>query len=285
MAVFGSSCRKCLQNLIPVTQQFRVQTKNIVSTAYLQRLKKDYRIKEAPKKKRWIEPTIREDLLFLYDGKARSTFPYHKFDLAMEILRACAVKDENVGVYLRLNLNGKDITTESIKGHIILPKQFKEKKLLVLAEGEQAEAARDAGADYVCGKEELSDVEAEEYEFDYCLSSIEFLPRIQHLSKILGDQMPSQSQGTATNNLAFAVREYKRGQRYKCMRQGAVSLDIAKLSFTDEEVEENLQATINAVRSHTPFNVSPETFIKKVYITSCRGPGLLLHKRDFLRSK
>ena len=109
MAVFGSSCRKCLQNLIPVTQQFRVQAKNIVSTAYLQRLKKDYRIKEAPKKKRWIEPSIREDLLFFYDGEARRTFPYHKFDLAMEILRACAVKDENVAVYLRLNLNGKDV--------------------------------------------------------------------------------------------------------------------------------------------------------------------------------
>ena len=87
----------------------QTQTRNFRSTAILERLKKDYRIKEVPKKTNWVNPTIRDDFIFLYNGKARAGFPYHDLDLAMKILRLCAVRQENVQLFFRLNLNGKDV--------------------------------------------------------------------------------------------------------------------------------------------------------------------------------
>eukprot|EP00112_Aurelia_sp_Birch-Aquarium-sp1_P007839 Seg1855.9 transcript_id=Seg1855.9/GoldUCD/mRNA.D3Y31 product="50S ribosomal protein L1" pseudo=true protein_id=Seg1855.9/GoldUCD/D3Y31 len=282
MAANLRSCWKCMHNFAASKQLFSLQIKCFSSSSVLERLKNDYRIKPAPPKRKWEPPVIRQDVIFLYKGVAKRSFPYHKFDLAMEILRAIAVKDENVNLFIRLNLKGKDITTEDIKGNIIFPNQGKRKRILVLAEGQDAEEAKEAGADIVGGKEILADVEAEEYEFDYCLSSLEFLPNIQHLSKVLRYNMPSQAYGTATNNLAFAVREFKRAQRYKCTKSSFIALDIAKLSFTDDEIKENLQTTINAVASHTPQGVNKDTFVKKIYLKTCHGPGLLLHKRDFL---
>ena len=83
----------------------------------LERLKRDYRIKPAPPKRKWEPPQIRPDVIFLYNGIAKRSFPYHKFDLAMEILRAIAVKDENVNLFIRLNLNGKDV-------RVLMMKQF-----------------------------------------------------------------------------------------------------------------------------------------------------------------
>jgi len=232
-----------------------------------------------------VPPSIREDFIFLYDAKAKREFPFHNLGLAMKILRLCAVREENVLLYIRLNLKGKDVAPETIRGDIIMPNKYMERKILVLAEGEQAEEAREAGADFVGGDDILPDVEAEEFEYDYCLSSIEILPKIQHLSGVLGSQMPNQALGTATNNLAFAVKEYKRGQKYRSTKAGIINLAIGKLSFSDEEIEENLQTTINKIKSHIPVGVPPETFVKRLLIRSTMGPAMLLPKWKFLNTK
>ena len=103
------ACSKCLQNLTANIFKFQVQTRYFRLTSNLERLKKDYRIKPAPKKKKWVPPTIREDFIFLYDAKAKRAFPYHDLDLTLKILRLCAVKEENVLLFIRLNLKGKDV--------------------------------------------------------------------------------------------------------------------------------------------------------------------------------
>ena len=104
-----SACVRCLQNLTANALKLQTQARYFRSTASLDRLKKDYRIKPAPKKRKWVPPTIREDFIFLYGAKDRRAFPYHDLDLAMKILRLCAVKEENVLLFIRLNLRGKDV--------------------------------------------------------------------------------------------------------------------------------------------------------------------------------
>ena len=109
MAANLRSCWKCIHNFAASKQSSSLQIKCFSSSSVLERLKKDYRIKPAPPKRKWKPPLIRQDVIFLYDGPAKRSFPYHKFDLAMEILRAIAVKDENVNLFIRLNLNGKNV--------------------------------------------------------------------------------------------------------------------------------------------------------------------------------
>lgn len=114
MAANLRSCWKCMHNFAASKQLFSLQIKCFSSSSVLERLKNDYRIKPAPPKRKWEPPVIRQDVIFLYKGVAKRSFPYHKFDLAMEILRAIAVKDENVNLFIRLNLKGKDVRLWSI---------------------------------------------------------------------------------------------------------------------------------------------------------------------------
>ena len=111
------ACSKCLQNLTANISKFQVQTRYFRLTASLERLKRDYRIKPAPKKRKWVPPTIREDFIFLYDAKSKREFPYHELDLAMKILRLCAIKEENVLLFVRLNLKGKDVRVSFDRTH------------------------------------------------------------------------------------------------------------------------------------------------------------------------
>ena len=108
-AVRSKACLQCLQNLTSKTSIFSSQARCFGTSAILERLKMDYRIKPVRPKKVWKPPVIRDDFVFLYDGKARRAFPYHNLDLAMKVLRLCAVKEENVGIFIRFNLKGKDV--------------------------------------------------------------------------------------------------------------------------------------------------------------------------------
>ena len=104
-----NTCVRCIQNLKAKLFIFQVQSRYFRSTASVERLKKDYRLRPEPRKRKWVPPSIREDFIFLYDAKAKREFPFHSLGLAMKILRLCAVREENVLLYIRLNLKGKDV--------------------------------------------------------------------------------------------------------------------------------------------------------------------------------
>eukprot|EP00794_Sanderia_malayensis_P011915 gene11915-13149_t len=274
------TCMKCVQNVLFKPESLSIsRTFSCTPVVWKKDIRPTTRRPERPKRK-LLKPA--EDVSFLYTKAARRTFPYHAFNDAMSVLRAYAQTDENVGINVRFNVQKDKAKAESINGTMLLPKQFKQKKILVFAEGSDAAEAKDAGADIVGGKELIPQVEAEEFEFDYCLSSIEFFPNISHLSTVLRKQMPDTMKGTATNKLGFAVTEYKRGLNYRTTKLGFLCADIAKLNFTNDEIEENLQAFINTLKAHKPEDMKTSTFINRLTITTQYGPGLTLQKMAYL---
>ncbi|XP_065063119.1 large ribosomal subunit protein uL1-like [Rhopilema esculentum] len=232
------------------------------------------KMKELPWKKAVVKP--RDDVYFLYDQDP----PSHTFKDALDALRAYAFFEETVRLNLRLNMNEKKIRTDAIRGSMLLPKPFKAKRILVFAEDEVAVHAKEAGADFVGGKELIVQVESGELEFDYCLSSLDFLPNLSHMPRILKDKMPNTRRGTATNDVSSAVAQYRRGHSYKTTRQGHVNSDIALLSFSDNEIRENMRAFISTIESHMPQSLKQDQFFKKLVISSQYGPGLLLNKEE-----
>eukprot|EP00794_Sanderia_malayensis_P011914 gene11914-13148_t len=278
MAAFGirGGCTRCVQNL---TDVIFYTPKRYVATRR-KTMEKGFKPKTLLRGKqvKKVVEKPRDDVYFLNEQDP----PKHSFQEAIEGLRAYAFTDENVALALLLDHKIKKIRFEAIRGTMLLPKPFKEKKILVFAEGAHATAAKSAGAEMVGGKEMIDKVEAGELEFDYCLSSLAFLPNLSHMPKILKDKMPNTRRGTATDDLAPKINEYRGGHSYKATRMGQINSEIAKLSFTDSEIKGNMQALIETILSFKPKDVEKDKFVKKIVLTSQFGPGYILQKEEIL---
>jgi len=219
----------------------------------------------------------RDDVYFLRSQDP----PSHTFKEALDVLRAYAFYEETVRVNLRLDMKEKKIRTEAIRGTVLVARPFKPKKILVFAEGDLALQAKESDADFIGGKELIPQVEAGELEFDYCLSSLDFLPNLSHMPKILKDKMPNTRRGTATDDIGSAVTQYRKGHSYKTTRMGHINSEIGLLSFTNSEIRENMRALFTAIESHKPESVKRENFYKQLVLSSQYGPGLVLNYEEF----
>lgn len=192
--------------------------------------------------------------------------------------------DGSVEVAMRLNLDTKK-ADQQLRGAIALPNGTgKTKKILVLAKGEQARMAKEAGADYVGDADMIEKMEKENwFPFDVIVATPEMMPLLGKIGKILGPKglMPNPKTGTVTMEVDKAVNEIKKGKvNYRTDSFGNVHGIIGKSSFDNKMLEENLSAFVNTILKVKPTTVKG-TYVKNISISSTMGPGIKIDLNSF----
>ena len=185
--------------------------------------------------------------------------------------------DGTVEVAMRLNIDTKK-ADQQLRGAIVLPKGTgKTNRVLVIAKGEKAEAAKTAGADFVGDVDILEKIEKENwFEFDIMIATPDMMPLLGKLGRVLGPKglMPNPKTGTVTMDVEKAVKEAKGGRvEYRADSFGNVHGVIGKVSFTEEDLLENLNAFVSNILRIKPSTVKGE-YIKNISIASTMGPGI-----------
>ena len=192
--------------------------------------------------------------------------------------------DASVELAMRLNLDTKK-ADQQLRGALVLPNGTgKTKKVLVLARGAQAEAAREAGADYVGDMDMIAKIEQENwFDFDVIIATPDMMPVLGKLGKLLGPKglMPNPKTGTVTMDTAKAVKEAKGGRvEYRTDSYGNVHVLVGKVSFTEEQLLENIKAFVSLIMKSKPSVVKGE-YIKNISVSSTMGPGIKIDSKSF----
>ena len=196
---------------------------------------------------------------------------------AIELIKglSAAKFDETLDVVVRLGIDPRK-SDQLVRGAVSLPKGLgKEVKIVVFAEGEKADAAREAGADEVGSSDLAEKIEGGWLDFDVCIASPDMMRYVGKLGKVLGPQgkMPSPKSGTVTPNVADAVREFKAGKvEFRTDPGGNVHAGLGKRSFPTEDLEANLRAFLDHLHGLRPSVVKGE-FFRKISISTTMGPG------------
>ena len=192
--------------------------------------------------------------------------------------------DASVELAMRLNLDTKK-ADQQLRGALVLPNGTgKTKKVLVLARGAQAEAAREAGADYVGDMDMIAKIEQENwFDFDVIIATPDMMPVLGKLGKLLGPKglMPNPKTGTVTMDTAKAVKEVKGGRvEYRTDSYGNVHVLVGKVSVTEEQLLENIKAFVSLIMKSKPSVVKGE-YIKNISVSSTMGPGIKIDSKSF----
>ena len=186
--------------------------------------------------------------------------------------------DETVEACFNLNVDPRH-AEQLIRGAIVLPNGTgRSQKVLVVTQGAKEEEARNAGADYVGGKEILEQIKGGWFDFDVIVATPDMMGELGKLGKLLGPKglMPNPKTGTVTPNVAAAINEIKKGKvTYRVDKDGNLNVLIGKKSFTDQALAENYAAMYNAVVKARPATVKG-AYIQSITLATTMSPGVPL---------
>lgn len=192
--------------------------------------------------------------------------------------------DSTIDVALKLNIDTKK-ADQMLRGSLVLPNgSGKSKKILVLAKGEQANIAKELGADYVGDKDLIDKIKAENwFDFDIVVATPEMMPEVGKIGNILGPRglMPNPKTGTVTTKVENVINDIKKGMvEYRADSYGNIHTVIGKASFDEKALEENLRYVVSTISKTKPTSVKG-TFIQGISISSTMGPGIKVDKNSF----
>ena len=192
--------------------------------------------------------------------------------------------DPTIEVAMNLNLDVKK-ADQQLRGAIVLPKETgKDVKVLVIAKGENAKEAKDAGADYVGDVDLLEKIEKENwFDFDTMIATPDMMPVLGKYGKLLGPKglMPNPKTGTVTTNIAKAVADAKAGKvEYRTDSYGNIHGIIGKASFKEEDLLENLNAFVRTILRAKPTAVKG-TYVKSIAISATMSPSIKIDQNSF----
>lgn len=187
--------------------------------------------------------------------------------------------DESLDVAIKLGVDG-DKSDQNVRGAITLPNSLgKEVVVAVFADGDAAEDAKSAGADFI-GMDDLSEqFTKNEIAVDVVISTQAAMKVVGKLGQVLGPKglMPNPKTGTVTDNVSDAIKNAKSGQvRFRTDKSGIIHGCIGKVSFDDGKVGKNLTALVDELKRLKPASAKGE-YIKGISISSTMGPGLKLN--------
>lgn len=204
----------------------------------------------------------------------------YALDEAVELVKktSYAKFDATVELAFRLNLDQRK-AEQNLRGALVLPHGTgKSKTVLVIAQGQKAKEAKDAGADFVGDDEMIQKIAGGWLEFDSMVATPDMMAKLGRLGKVLGPRglMPNPKTGTVTLEVAKAVSEIKNGKvEYRLDKFGNIQTSVGKVSFTNEQLQENIKALVAHIQRIKPSTVKG-AYIKNVTVTSTQGPGIKL---------
>ena len=189
---------------------------------------------------------------------------------------ATAKFNESIDVAINLGIDAKK-SDQVVRGALVLPKGTgKAVRVAVFAQGDKAQAAKDAGADIVGFEDLAATIKEGKIDFDVAIATPDAMRVVGQLGQILGPRglMPNPKVGTVTANVAEAVKNAKAGQiQYRADKAGIVQCTIGRASFTEDALKENFMALIEALNKSRPANTKG-IYLRKVSVSSTMGPGV-----------
>ena len=190
---------------------------------------------------------------------------------------ASAKFDETVELHVRLGVDSRH-ADQQVRGAIVLPHGTgKTARVLVFAKGDKADAAREAGADYVGDMDMVEKIQKENwFDFDVVVASPDMMGTVGRLGKLLGPKglMPSPKAGTVTPDVAKAVQEVKAGKiEYRLDKTNIIHCPIGKVSFGAEKLNDTFNALMGAIVKAKPAAAKGQ-YIKSCVTASTMGPGV-----------
>ena len=200
--------------------------------------------------------------------------------MALVCKTASAKFDETVELHMKLGVDSRH-ADQQVRGAIVLPHGTgKTVRVLVFAKGDKADAAREAGADYVGDMDMVEKIQKENFfDFDVAVATPDMMGLVGRIGRVLGPKglMPNPKAGTVTPDVARAVTEAKAGKiEYRLDKTNIIHCAIGKVSFGVEKLEENFDALLNAIVRAKPAAAKGQ-YIKSCTVASTMGPGVKIN--------
>ena len=220
------------------------------------------------KGKKYIESAKLVDRSKLYDT-----------DEAMDmVLKTAKAKfDETVEIHVKLGVDSRH-ADQQVRGAIVLPNGTgKNVRVLVFAKGDKAQAALDAGAEFVGAEDMVQRIQKENFfDYDVVIASPDMMGLVGRLGRVLGPKglMPNPKAGTVTMDVAKAVKDAKAGKiAYRLDKTNIIHCPIGKASFGVEKLSENFNTLMNAIIKAKPAAAKGQ-YIRSCVVASTMGPGV-----------
>ena len=204
---------------------------------------------------------------------------YSLDDAVKTIKSSSPVKfDETIDLSVNLGVDPRH-ADQIVRGTVSMPNGTgKDVTILVLAKGDAVDKATAAGADFVGSDEFLEKIKTGWTDVDVIVATPEMMPELGKHGRVLGPRglMPNPKTGTVTNDVEKAVKEIKSGKiEFKVEKNGIVHAGVAKMSFDEDKIAQNITAFVDAIKKAKPSGVKG-VYMKKVTVSSTMGPGLKL---------
>jgi len=216
--------------------------------------------------------------------KAKAPTDVVDLGTAIEFLKAnpAAKFDETVELGIHIGLDVKKLE-QGIRGSVNLPHGTgKQVRVAVFATGPAADAAREAGADFVGMDDLIEKVKNGWTDFDVAVATPEAMKEVRKLGKILGPRglMPNPKTGTVTDDTGTVVRQAKAGKvDFRMDRHGNICVPVGRLSFPAEKLVGNIEAVMNAVRAEKPAGAKG-VYIENCTVSTTMGVGIRVNLRE-----
>src|SRR3954447_20721207 len=197
---------------------------------------------------------------------------------AMKMVKenATAKFNESIDVAINLGIDAKK-SDQTVRGSVMLPAGTgKTVRVAVFAQGDKAQAAKDAGADLVGLDDLAAEIKGGKMDFDVVIATPDTMRVVGQLGQILGPRglMPNPKVGTVTQDVAGAVKNAKAGQvQFRTDKAGIVQCTIGRASFTEDALKDNLVALVDALNKAKPSG-QKGIYLKKVSLSSTMGAGV-----------
>ena len=190
---------------------------------------------------------------------------------------ATAKFDETVEVHIRTGCDSRH-ADQQIRGAVVLPNGTgKTVKVLVFAKGTKLDEAQAAGADHVGGEELIPKIQNDGWlDFDVVVATPDMMGVVGRLGKVLGPKglMPNPKAGTVTMDVAKAIADIKAGKiEYRLDKANIIHVPVGKASFTEEQLEQNFNALMDAITKARPSSVKGQ-YLKSITLATTMGPGV-----------
>ena len=192
--------------------------------------------------------------------------------------------DSTVEVAFKLNVDTKQ-ADQQLRGAVVLPNGTgKDQTVIVFAKGDNAKAAKDAGADFV-GDTDLADkIQDGWLDFDVAIATPDMMPVVGRLGRILGPKglMPNPKAGTVTMDVTKAVNDIKAGKiEYRLDKTNIIHVPIGKASFSEDQLADNFQAVMDAIVKAKPASLKGQ-YLRSIALTSTMGPSVKVNTSKYV---